>query len=52
MLRRLKSDERTRTIPVVVLTSSDREPGPQRRLRLGVNSYVTKPIQFEEFAKP
>ena len=51
VLRRLKSDERTRTIPVVVLTSSSEERDLKAAYALGVNSYVTKPIKFEEFAK-
>ena len=51
VLRRLKSDERTRTIPVVVLTSSTEERDLNEAYELGVNSYVTKPIKFEEFSK-
>lgn len=49
VLRRLKSDERTRSIPVVVLTSSTGPQDIQQSYRLGVNSYVTKPVQYEEF---
>lgn len=51
VLRRLKSDERTRAIPVVVLTSSREERDLKDAYALGVNSYVTKPIKFDEFAK-
>ncbi len=51
VLRRLKSDERTRNIPVVVLTSSREERDLKDAYELGVNSYVTKPIKFDEFAK-
>ncbi len=50
VLQRLKSAERTRNIPVVVLTSSQEERDLKDAYGLGVNSYVTKPINFEEFA--
>ena len=51
VLRKLKSDERTRKIPVVVLTSSIESRDLKDAYELGVNSYVTKPIKFDEFAK-
>ncbi len=51
VLRRLKADERTRSIPVVVLTSSTEQRDLQDAYELGVNSYVAKPIKFDEFAK-
>lgn len=51
VLRRLKSDERTRTIPIVVLTSSKENPDVEASYRLGVNSFVTKPVEFEAFFK-
>lgn len=51
VLRRMKSDSRTREIPVVILTSSNEERDIQETYALGVNSFVTKPIKFEEFAK-
>jgi len=51
VLRRLKSDERTRTIPVVVLTSSKEDVDVDECYRLGVNSYITKPVSFDEFVK-
>lgn len=51
VLRRVKSDERTRRIPVVVLTSSAEERDIKDAYELGVNSYVAKPIKFDEFAK-
>lgn len=51
VLRRLKSDERTRTIPVVVLTSSKEDVDVEECYRLGVNSYITKPVSFDEFVK-
>jgi CheY-like chemotaxis protein len=49
VLRRIKSDERTRRIPVVVLTSSREEPDIARCYDLGVNSYIVKPVDFESF---
>ncbi len=51
ILRRLKSDERTRSIPVVILTSSTEQRDLKDAYDLGVNSYVAKPIKFDEFAK-
>jgi two-component system, response regulator len=51
VLQQLKSNERTKNIPVTVLTSSREERDLQAAYALGVNSYVTKPINFEEFAK-
>lgn len=51
VLRRLKSDEQTRDIPVVVLTSSTEQRDLKDAYELGVNSYVAKPIRFDEFAK-
>lgn len=51
VLRRLKSDERTRKMPVVVLTSSKEDPDVEECYRLGVNSYVVKPVEFDEFFK-
>ena len=51
VLRRMKSDARTREIPVVVLTSSNQERDIKTAYSLGVNSFVTKPIKFQEFAK-
>ena len=51
VLRRVKSDERTSRIPVVVLTSSREERDLSRCYRLGVNSYVVKPIEFEKFTE-
>ncbi len=51
VLRRLKADDRTKTIPVVVLTSSREEPDIARAYRLGANSYIVKPVDFEAFAR-
>jgi two-component system, response regulator len=49
VLRRIKGDERTRRLPVVVLTSSREEPDIARCYDLGVNSYIVKPVDFERF---
>ncbi|MGA8573642.1 MAG: response regulator [Desulfobaccales bacterium] len=51
VLQRLKDDARTRSIPVVVLTSSHEDQDIEECYRLGVNSYVVKPVEFESFAK-
>jgi two-component system response regulator len=51
VLRRIKSDERTKKIPVVVLSSSKEDPDIQECYRLGVNSYVVKPVEFDQFVK-
>ncbi|MFN8300415.1 MAG: response regulator [Chitinophagales bacterium] len=51
VLERLKSDERTKSIPIVVLTSSNEDPDIQRCAALGANSYVVKPVEFENFSK-
>jgi CheY-like chemotaxis protein len=50
VLRKLKGDERMKCIPVIVLTSSDENPDLEECYRLGVNSYVTKPVEFSAFA--
>lgn len=50
VLRRIKSDPRTQTIPVVVLTSSKEQKDVVESYRLGVNSYIVKPVDFERFA--
>lgn len=50
VLRRVKGDERTRRIPVVVLTSSREEKDIVQSYDLGVNSYIVKPIDFDQFA--
>ncbi|MHB1260101.1 MAG: response regulator [Thermoplasmatota archaeon] len=49
VLQRLKGDLRTRAIPVVILTSSTTEKDMVEGYALGVNSYVRKPIDFNEF---
>ena len=51
VLRRIKADERTKTIPVVMLTSSHEERDLVETYRLGVNSYIVKPVDFEQFTE-
>jgi CheY-like chemotaxis protein len=51
VLKRIKSDPRTRTIPVVVLTSSKEQNDVVESYHLGVNSYIVKPVNFERFAE-
>lgn len=51
VLRRVKDDERTRTIPVVVLTSSKEDRDVAESYKLGVNSFISKPVEFDAFAK-
>ena len=50
VLQKLKGDERTKSIPVVVLTSSKEQSDVVDSYRLGVNSYIVKPVSFEGFA--
>ncbi len=51
VLTRLKADARTRTIPIVVLTSSREDSDLAKCYELGVNSYIVKPVEFESFVK-
>jgi CheY-like chemotaxis protein len=51
VLKRIRADERTRFLPVVVLTSSDEEEDLLRSYALGANAYVRKPVDFGHFAK-
>jgi len=51
VLKSIRSEERTRNIPVVVLTSSTQDEDMVRSYRLGVNSYVAKPVMFERFSE-
>ncbi len=51
VLRRMKDDPRTKRIPVVVLTSSTEERDIVESYNLGVNSYLTKPVNFEHFTE-
>ena len=50
VLRALKQDEKTRAIPVVVVTSSREDPDIKTAYGLGANSYVVKPVDFDAFA--
>jgi len=49
VLKGLKADERTQTIPVVIVTSSAEDPDVKTAYQLGANSYVIKPVQFDSF---
>ena len=49
ILRRMRADDRTRLIPVVILTSSDAEEDLLRSYQLGANSFVRKPVDFDQF---
>lgn len=51
VLRRVKGDENTKHIPIVVLTSSKEQSDLVESYRLGVNSYIVKPVNFESFSR-
>ena len=51
VLRRVRSDPRTKAIPVIVMTSSQEDRDITESYDLGVNSYVSKPVVFDEFAE-
>jgi len=51
VLRAVKQDERTRSVPVVVVTSSREDPDVKAAYELGANSYVVKPVDFESFTE-
>jgi len=51
VLQELKSNPLTRTLPVVVVTSSRENPDIKKAYELGVNSYVVKPVNFDDFLK-
>ena len=51
VLRRIRESSSTRMLPVVVLTSSDEERDLIRSYQLGVNSYIRKPVNFNDFAE-
>ena len=51
VLRRIRADERTRLLPVVLLTSSNEEEDRLRGYALGANSYVRKPVDFDDFVQ-
>lgn len=50
ILKKLKEYEKTKTIPVVILTSSNQEPDIKKGYDLGANSYIVKPVEFNKFA--
>jgi two-component system, response regulator len=50
VLRRIRADERTRVLPVVILTTSVEDQDRLNGYRLGANSYIRKPVDFREFA--
>ncbi|HZU34769.1 MAG TPA: response regulator [Gemmataceae bacterium] len=49
VLRRIKADSRTQTVPVVVMTASGQERDVVESYQLGVNSYIVKPVDFDQF---
>ena len=51
VLRAIKADDRTKTIPVVVLTSSRENTDVRECYRMGVNSYIVKPVEFADFSE-
>jgi len=51
VLRRIKADDRTKDIPVAVVTSSKEDRDVIASYKLGVNSYISKPVDFDEFTK-
>ena len=51
VLERIRKDPRTNQIPVVILTSSKEDPDIKRSYKLGANSYIVKPVNFEGFAE-
>ena len=51
VLRAIKTNRNTRTIPVVIMTSSKEQRDVMESYHLGVNSYVVKPVEFEDFSK-
>jgi two-component system response regulator len=51
VLRRIKADPRTRSVPVVVMTSSREDADVAECYQLGVNSYIVKPVDFEQFTE-
>ncbi len=51
MLRRIRTDERTRRLPVVILTTSKEEQDVAQSYDLGANSYIRKPVDFKQFVE-
>ena len=51
VIRKIKSDEKAKVIPIIVLTSSEEEKDVTESYGLGVNSYIVKPVDFDKFAK-
>lgn len=51
VLKRLKADNKTKRIPVIMLTSSREEPDIERAYDLGANSYIVKPVDFDKFVE-
>lgn len=51
VLEKIKSDDRTKKIPIVILTSSREDPDIRDCYQLGVNSYIVKPVEFDDFLK-
>ncbi len=51
VLTKMKSDERTKSIPIVILTSSNEDPDIENCYQLGANSYIVKPVDFDGFIK-
>ena len=51
VLQKIKSDERTKVIPVIILTSSKEDPDIKACYKLGANSYIVKPVNFDGFSQ-
>jgi DNA-binding response OmpR family regulator len=51
ILKQIKTNEKTKTVPVVILTSSKEENDIIESYKLGVNSYIVKPVNFDSFIK-